>query len=177
MPDDIDLLDHSVWDGVSDNAQREFLHYGEEMIKATLDVAKGADSRATTMMNHFGAIGVALVSASVALVAGGHPSWALVTGLAEIGAGLFVACGFCAAATNPADFFIAGFEPKSLLQSSAKKDEFRTRVLIAVTQDRINHNRASIAYAAEHIWSAMLAAGMSVAAGIILFLGILLWGP
>src|SRR5205814_131187 len=121
MSDIIDLSDKSVWAGVSENAQREFLQYGEEMVKATLDLAKGADSRATTMMNHFGAIGVALVSAAVALVAG-HGSWALIAGLSEIGAGLFIACGFCAAATKPADFFIAGFEPRSLLRSSAKED-------------------------------------------------------
>jgi hypothetical protein len=170
MADELDLLDPSVWDEVSDDAQRELLHHGEEMVKTTLTLASGADFRAITMMSHFGAVGVALVSASVALIASGHPSWALIAGLVEIAAGLFIACGFCAAAAKPEDFFIAGFEPRNLLKSSAKKDEYRTRVLIAVTQDRIDHNRAAIAYAAQHIWSAMIAAGLSIIAGLVLFL-------
>jgi len=157
-------------DDISDDAQREFLRHGEEMVRMTLALAHGADFRAITMMGIFGAIGVALIAASSTLIASGHPSWALIAGAVTTAAGLFIACGFCVAAARPVDFFIAGFEPRSLLNSSAKKDEYRTRVLVAVTQDRIDQNRAAIALSAWQTWVAMKAAGMSIGAGVVEFL-------
>jgi hypothetical protein len=165
-----DILGLSAWKDVSEEGQRDFLRHGEEMVKGTLALAHGADFRAITFMGIFGAIGVALITASATLIASGHPSWALIAAAATIASGLFIACGFCGTAVRPTDFFIAGFEPRNLLNSSAIKDEHRTRVLIAVTQDRIDQNRAAIATSASQTWTAMKIAGISVGAGVVEFL-------
>jgi hypothetical protein len=140
-----DILELSIWENVSEEGQREFLRHAEDMVKGTLALAHRADFRAITMMGIFGAIGVALTTASATLIASGRPSSALI-------------------------FFIAGFEPRHLLSSSAIKDEHRTRVLIAVTQDRIDQNRAAIAISASQTWTAMKTAGISVGAGMVEFL-------
>jgi hypothetical protein len=165
-----DILELSIWENVSEEGQREFLRHAEDMVKGTLALAHRADFRAITMMGIFGAIGVALTTASATLIASGRPSSALIASAATIASGLFIACGLCGAAVRPADFFIAGFEPRHLLNSSAIKDEHRTRVLIAVTQDRIDQNRAAIAISASQTWTAMKTAGISVGAGIVEFL-------
>jgi hypothetical protein len=41
----IDLLDDSVWEDISAEAQIDFLRCGEEMVKSTLSLADGADFR------------------------------------------------------------------------------------------------------------------------------------
>jgi hypothetical protein len=90
-----------------------------------------------------------------------------------LASGLFIASGFCFAAGKPTDFLVAGFEPRNLLNSSAVKDEYRTRLLISVTQDRIDHNRAAIAHAAQQISAAMIAAGVSIGAAALEFVAAL----
>jgi len=94
MPDQVDLLSPSIWDGVSEAGQREFLSRGQEMVTATLSLAHGADLRNTTMMGIFGAVGVALFAAGAAIFAGSHPSWALAGGAMTAAIGLFIASQF-----------------------------------------------------------------------------------
>src|SRR5205823_13263173 len=134
---------------------------------ATLSLGHGADFRATTIMGIFGAIGVAIFAAVATLVAGSRsPSLPVVIAGIITAIGLFLAAGFCAAAAWPRNFFVAGFEPRNLLDSSARIDRLRTRVLISVTQDRIDYNRRAIARAARLIMIALGIAGVSLIAGI-----------
>jgi|SRR5271156_465992 len=170
MPDQVDLLSPSIWDGVSEAGQREFLSRGQEMVTATLSLAHGADLRNTTMMGIFGAVGVALFAAGAAIFAGSHPSWALAGGAMTAAIGLFIASAICAIAARPIDFFISGFEPKQLVNSSARNDQDRTRVLIAVIQDRIDHNRESLARSARLTVIAMCVGAASLAVGAAAFL-------
>jgi hypothetical protein len=76
----IDLLDDSVWEGVSAEAQIDFLRCGEEMVKSTLSLADGADFRALTTMGMFGAVGVAIFAAVATIISGSHPSWSMTIG-------------------------------------------------------------------------------------------------
>lgn len=167
MPEPVtDLIDHRAWDSISDEAQMAFLRGGEEMVKATLSLGHAADLRATTIMGIFGAIGVALFAAVATLIAGSRaPSWPLVISGATTAMGLFLAAAFCAAAAWPRHFFVAGFEPRNLLNSSARQEQYRTRVLIAVTQDRIDHNRRAIDRAARLLMTAVWIAGGSLLGG------------
>ena len=170
MSDQIDLLSPSLWDGVSEAGQREFLLRGQEMVTATLSLAHGADLRNTTMMGIFGAVGVALFAAGATIITGSHPSWALAGGAMTTAIGLFIASAICAVAARPVDFFISRFEPKRLIDSSARNDQDRTRVLIAVIQDRIDHNRESLARSARLTAIAMCVAAASLAVGALFFL-------
>jgi hypothetical protein len=166
-----DLLDHRAWDSVSDETQIEFLRGGEEMVKATLSLGHAADLRATTVMGIFGAVGVALFAAVATIIAGSHPaSCALISAGTTTAMGLFLAAAFSAAAAWPRYFFVAGFEPRNLLNSSARQDQYRTRALIAVTQDRIDYNRRAINRAARLMMTSVCIAGGSLLAGIIVFL-------
>jgi hypothetical protein len=167
---ELSLLDPHSWDGVSQEAQREFLARGQEMIKETLALAHGADLRGTTMMGIFGAVGVALFAAGATIIEGTHPSWPLSAGAITASIGLFLASATCAFAARPSDFFISGFEPKRLLSSGARYDENRIRVLIAVTQDRIEYNRTSLEQSARLISAAMVIGGIGLAAGGSVFL-------
>lgn len=124
------LLDDAAWEGVSPEAQADFLRVGEEMIKSTLTLGQNADFRAITMMGIFGAIGVGLFAAIATFLSAPHPFWPAITAAATMSGGLFVAAVFCAVAAWPGKFFVAGFEPQNLLNSSAKNDQFRTRVLM-----------------------------------------------
>jgi hypothetical protein len=161
----IDLLDDKTWEGVSPEAQADFLRGGEEMVKSTLSLGHGADFRAVTMMGIFATLGVALFAAVATLFAGANPFWpAIIAGVAT-GSGLFVAAGFCAAAAWPGEFFVAGFEPRNLINSSAKQDQFRDRVLIAVIQDRIDDNRRAIAHGARLVMIAIWIAAITLPGG------------
>jgi hypothetical protein len=159
------LLDDAIWEGVSAEAEAAFLQGGEEMVKATLALGQGADFRAVTVMGIFGSVGVALFAAVATLLAGSHPFLPATIAATITGLGLFVAAGLCAAAAWPGQFFVAGFEPRSLVNSSAKQDRFRNRVLIAVVQDRIDYNRRAIARAARLLMGALLTAGFSLFLG------------
>ena len=125
----IDLLDDSVWEGISAEAQIDFLRCGEEMVKSTLSLAGGADFRALTTMGMFGAVGVAIFAAVATIISGSHPSWSMTIGGTIAAIGLLFASGLCAAAAWQRNFFVTGFEPQELLNSSARLDQYRARVL------------------------------------------------
>jgi hypothetical protein len=174
---EVNFLDHKTWEGVSAAAESDFLRGGEQLIKSTLTLGQGADLRATTMMGMFGTVAVALFAAAVTLFAGPHPSWPLIAGAATTAFGLFIAASFCAAAAWPREFYVAGFEPRNLIaNSSAKNDQFRARVLIAVTQDRIDHNRRAIGRAACLLMAALWSAGISLLAGGLVVIALVLAG-
>ncbi len=165
-----DLLSDEAWTDVSHEAQSDFLRFGEEMVRSTLSLGHGADLRATTMMGIFGTVGVALFAAAATLIAASQPHWPGIVAATLGASGLFLAAAFCGAAAWPRYFFVAGFEPQDLLNSSAKNDRFRVRVLIAVVQDRIDHNRRAIIRAARLAMIAVWTAGFSVVAAVAVFL-------
>lgn len=167
-----DLLADETWEGVSPEGQAEFLRSGEEMVKATLSLGHGADFGAIIMMGIFGTLGVALFAAIATLLAGANQFWPAIIAGAATGAGLFLAAGFCAAAAWPRQFFVAGFEPRNLVNSSATQDKYRGRVLIAVVQDRIDENRRAIARGARLVMIAIWIAAVSLPGGAVLLIAL-----
>jgi len=135
------------------------------MVKSTLALGQNADFRAITMMGIFGAVGVALFAAIASFLSGQHPFWPAIIAASTMSGGLFVAAACCAAAAWPGKFFVAGFAPRNLINSSAKNDQFRTRVLIAVVQDRIDHNERALSRNARFVMIAIWVAGCSLLAG------------
>ena len=168
------FLSPETWKGVSAEAQAEFLRHGEEMVRGTLALGHGADLRATTAMGIFGAIGTALFAAAATLFVAPNPSWPLIWGALAPTLILFTAAGFCGYAARPQDFYISGFEPRNLLDSSAKDDGARARVLMSVTQDRIDRNRRALDKAADFVSRAFRLAAISPVIAAIVFLGVFL---
>jgi len=169
MSVDADLLNDSAWEKISSEAELDFLKVGDELVRSTLALGHGADLRATTIMGMFGTTGVALLAAVATLFVAERPYWPLIGGGATIALGLFVATGFCAAGAWPRNFFVAGFEPRNLLHSGAIDDRYRVRILVAVTQDRIDHNRRSIDRAAKFLMRGICVAGLSLLLGVASF--------
>jgi hypothetical protein len=173
----VDLLVDDTWEGISARAEADFLASAEEMLKGTLALGHGADLRATTAMGIFGAIGAALFAAAATLFVATPQSWPPIAGTFSAAIVLFIAAVLCGFAARPQDFYIAGFEPRNLLNSSAKSDQFRTRVLIAVMQDRIDHNRRATDKAAALVSKAFMAALVSPMIAFVVFISVFLAIP
>src|SRR6266404_5119111 len=56
----VDLLDRDLWEKIPDGAQSEVLRQAEMMVKGTVAISDGANKRAATAMNVFGAGAIAL---------------------------------------------------------------------------------------------------------------------
>jgi hypothetical protein len=170
----VNLDDPALWDNISSDAQADFLRRADDMVRSTLTLAQGADLRATTMMGIFGAIGVALFAAAATLITATKPLWPLIAASGATSFVLFIACILCAAAAWPRNFYVAGFEPRNLIaSSSARDDKYRIAVLIAVAQDRIDHNRRAIDRAAYFAMTAVVIAGVGIATGLAIVLYLL----
>jgi len=63
------LLDRDLWEKIPDGAQSEVLRQAEMMVKGTVAISDGANQRAATAMNVFGAGAIALFAAAAALIA------------------------------------------------------------------------------------------------------------
>jgi hypothetical protein len=113
-PNDVNLLSPDLWDEVSDNAQSEILRQAEMMVKGTITVALGADLRAATTMNVFGAGGVALLAAAATLIGGSKPDWLLICAPSVGATGLLIAAALCAYAIAPVSFYLSGARPQSV---------------------------------------------------------------
>jgi hypothetical protein len=114
MLDEIDLLNPSVWDGVSDEVQLEILRQAEMMIKGSITVALGGDQRATTAMNIFGAGAVALLAAAATLIASNRTDIFLISAPLVGAIGLFSAAVLCGYAIAPVNFLLSGARPMSM---------------------------------------------------------------
>jgi hypothetical protein len=101
MSKPIDLLDDKTWDGVSPEAEHDFLRSGEEMVKSTLALGHGADFRAVTMMGIFGALSVGSFAAVATLLAASQLFWPGIIAGSVAGVGFFVAACFTALAAWP----------------------------------------------------------------------------
>jgi hypothetical protein len=108
----------AFWEKIPQDVQLELLRQGEESIKGTIAIAAAADQRAATTMGVCGAGGVGLLAASTTLIAGAHPDLRLICAATVTAFGFLLASVMCAFAIAPTDFFIPGFNPARLLDSS-----------------------------------------------------------
>jgi hypothetical protein len=171
-PDEINLLAPDLWDGVSDGVQSELLRQAEMMVKATVTVATGTDSRIITTMSVLGAGGIALLAAAASLIGNKPPDWLLICAPTACAAGLLVAAIICAFAIAPTLFLLPGASPESILSADItdkrrlRGDEHRLRAaLIYSSQRAIKHNMNRAIASTARFELALFIAGASIMAG------------
>jgi hypothetical protein len=149
-------------------AIREVHRQGEICLQSTVQLALAADQRATTLTGILGAASVALLVATAAMISNIHPNWALVCAAAITAVLLFIGALFCARATQPVDFFIAGYEPKRMA-SVAQDETWILRYAAEDVQARIDANRDSLVRASWWlIWGRRIAL-LGVLSGLMVF--------
>jgi hypothetical protein len=170
---DVNLLDPMIWDGVSDNSQREMLRQAETLVSATVTVALGTDSRITTAMSVLGAGGIALLAISASLVEKSS-EWFLIFAPAAGAAGLLFAAVFCSLAIAPTNFLLPGVSPKSLFSANSVDEELlldaegrRLRAaLIYSAQRAISHNMNRAIRSAHRFVLSLIIAAIGIIAGV-----------
>jgi hypothetical protein len=96
------------------------------------------------------------------------PNWALVVAVASTAALLFIGALFCAWASQPVDFFVAGYEPKRMAPA-ARDDTWILRYAVEDVQVRIDANRKLLVRASRLlIWGRRIAL-LAVLSGLIVF--------
>lgn len=170
---EINLLAPELWDGVSEEVQREILRQAEMMISSTLTLAIGTDSRIATSMSFLGAGGIALLGVAVTLIGSKHRDLLLIFSAATCSLGLLVASIICAFAIAPTRFLLPGASPQNLFSADAadkrrlRSDQQRLRAaLIYSAQRAIGHNMTRTIISAQRFKCALLIAGAGVLAGI-----------
>jgi hypothetical protein len=170
---DVNLLDPELWDGVSEAVQCELLRQAEMMVKATVTVAIGTDSRITTTMSVLGAGGVALFAAAATLIGNKPPDWSLICAPVAGAIGLLGAATICAYAIAPTRFLLPGASPQRMLSADAsdnqrlRADAHRLRAaLIYSAQRTVSHNMTRAITSTERFALALSIAGAGILAGI-----------
>ena len=157
------------WTGVSDEQMEQMLAQADTYLSAMLDVATASDQRATSLGSLCGGAGVALLAAAATIIAGSTPRDPLVLGAVVTALGFFVAAYLYASASEPVDFYLAGFEPAPLASAPSEKTA-RLRVMLEDMQARIVLNRVTIDRAAGLTKWGRRAAVAGVAVGSVVFL-------
>jgi hypothetical protein len=165
MAEEIDLLDPSVWDGVSSHAQHEFLRQAEMMVKGTVTVALGTDMRAATVMSVFGLGGVALLAAAATLI-GAKADWLLICAPVISAIGLLIAAVCCARAIAPVRFLLPGVRPKTMFYGDATNEKTLCASLIHSAQRAIDHNMTMVMRSAEWFELSLWIAGSGILGGM-----------
>lgn len=167
------LLSPDLWDGVSEVVQCELLRQAEMMVKGTVTVAIGTDSRITTTMNILGAGGVALLAAAASLIGNKPPDWLLICAPVACAVGLLAAAIICAVAIAPTRFLLPGASPHSMFSADLadkqrlRADEHRLRAaLIYSAQRAITHNMTRAIISAARFELALSMAGAGIVAGL-----------
>jgi hypothetical protein len=170
---EINLLSPDLWDGISGVVQCELLRQAEMMVKGTVTVAIGTDSRITTTMSVLGAGGVALLAAAASLIGNKPPDWQLIYAPVVCAIGLLTAAIICAFAIAPTRFLLAGASPQSMLSADAADhqrlgvDEHRLRAaLIYSAQRAITHNMTRAIISGARFELALCVTGAGILAGV-----------
>jgi len=142
------------------------------LVKATVTVATGTDSRITTTMSVLGAGGIALLAAAASLIRNEPPDWLLICAPTACATGLLVAAVICACAIAPTLFLLPGASPQSMLSADIadnrrlRGDEHRLRAaLIYSSQRAITHNMNRAIASTARFELALFIAGASIMAG------------
>ena len=153
----VEVLERPDFSHVPDQAVGELYRSGETCLMGTVQLAIAADQRATTMAGIFGAGSVALLAAAATVQTGLQGNPALVWAALLTALPLFIAGLVCAWSARPADFYVAGYEPR-LLAKSVSDDLWMKRYASEDIQIRIDRNRITLERAA-----ALLSRGAAVA--------------
>jgi hypothetical protein len=165
MAEEIDLLDPSVWDNISNQMQREFLRQAEMMVKGSVTVALGTDMRAATVMSVFGAGGIALLAAAATLI-GTKSEWLLIVAPVIGAIGLLAAAVLCARAIAPVRFLLPGVRPKTMFFGDVTDEKSLSVSLIHSAQRAIDHNMTMIMRSAEWFELSLWVAGAGILGGL-----------
>jgi hypothetical protein len=157
------------WDDIPEHTVREILRLGETYLDSTLKVAIAADQRATALMGIYGAVGVALLVSAATIGTRTQPDVSLIASLSVVSFLLLISGLICGRAGRPVDFYISGYEPKKIVKSSAD-DLWLLRYVCDDVQRRIDSNRQSLEKSSILILSSFIISGVSVVAGIAVFL-------
>jgi hypothetical protein len=138
---------------VPESLVEELHEEGVLCLQGTLQLAVAADQRATTLTGVFGAGSFALLAAAATLLTASQPNQPLLWGASATAVFLLSAALFCAWATRPVNFYLAGYEPK-LLTAAANDRGWMLRCATEDIQMRIDSNRRVISRSASMVNSA-----------------------
>src|SRR6266566_3498291 len=136
------------------------------MVRGTVTISLGADQRAATAMNVFGAGAIALLVAAAALIASNKLELLLICAPAVAALGLFVAAGLCASAIAPVRFLLPGARPQSIFCTDVAHHRRLRAALIHSAERAISHNMTRMIRSAEWFELALFIAGAGVLAGV-----------
>ena len=158
---------------IPDEAVDEICRNGELILQNMLQIALGADQRATSTAGIFGAGSVALFAAAVTLGTSevGNPAfmWSAIVTAAL----LFIASALAAWGAYPVKFFISGHEPALLVQGTSDP-VWMKRYLCEDIQVRINANRVIVRNANRKLKAGLLFAAAAIPIGIAVYLALAL---
>lgn len=163
------MIERPDFSAVPEQVVEEIYRSGEACLVGTVQLAIAADQRATTMAGIFGAGSVALLAAAATVDGEASPHVALFYAALAIAGFLFVAALICAWAARPVDFFVGGYEPRLLAQSSGDSIWMK-RYASEDIQVRIDHNRLALERAATLLERGAITAALSPLIGIATFL-------
>jgi hypothetical protein len=156
------------WDGISEPGMREILRQAEKYLDNSLKVAVAADQRATTLMGIYGAVGVALLVSAATLGTRPEPDLSIIGAITVMAVFLLVAGLLCGLAGKPIDFYVSGYEPEKIVESSTDQ-WWLLRYVCEDLQRRIDVNKQILQKSSWFIFGSFAVAGSSVLVGIIVF--------
>jgi hypothetical protein len=158
-------------------AAKELCRQGELCLAGTVQLAVGMDQRAVTQAGILGAGAVAVAAAaiSLALAPGSHGALTAAAGVAALL--LYAGAALCAWAARPADFHVAGYEPRTLSVCATGDDAetWMARYVAEQLQCAIDDNRRALASAAWLLGWGGAVAFAAVPAGFVTFFAAVRW--
>jgi len=155
-----------LWEGISDESQKEILRQAELMVKGTINVTVGHDSRAATVMSVFGAGGIALLAVTATLLGGTKPDYLLISAPVVGAVGLLIAAVCSARAIAPVKFLLPGVKPKTIFFGDVNNDDHLRVALIHSADRAIGHNITILEKSSKWMELALFVAGAAIAAAV-----------
>jgi hypothetical protein len=145
----------------------ELHRQAEACLDGTVQVALGADARATTLAGIFGGGSVAILAGAATIASDPKHHSLLLSAVAIAGAWFFAAM-LCAWAGRPSAFFLGGYEPR-LFEKSATDITWMLRYATEDMQVRIDKNRHALVKNARVLRAGFFVAVLGVFAGVSVF--------
>lgn len=164
----VQSIEQDRWNRIPEAALREILRQGETYLDGILKVAIAADQRATTLMGIYGAVGVASLVSAATLGTRTQPDLPLIISIIAAALCLLVAGLMCGRAGRPIDFYISGYEPEKIMESSTE-ELWLLRYVCDDLQRRIDSNKQILKKSSALIFGSFAVAGSAVLVGLILF--------
>jgi hypothetical protein len=144
------------------------LRQGEARIADLLTVSIAADERATALSSSFGALAAGLFAAVATILTIQKFDGAVTVSIGIAAIGSLIASFVCGYAGRPIDFFVGGYEPKSLIPS-AVDEVWLLRYICQDVQRRIELDKKVLKQTALLTTVGTTVAIMSVLLGVVAF--------